>query len=450
MERQKNILIFLMNLRPSMIADVRRYEAIHGKQYRIMYLRDSRLRRPEPMPEYDLLVECDFSKPHKIAAALLPYQDELLAITCRSEANIARFAKVIPHVPYLRTPTSESLLWATDKYEMRKRFQLHAPKSTPVFTLIKHNTKKERTRVVAKVGFPMVVKPANLAASRFVSICYHEEELEKTLRTTFRKLRAAYAQDNRLEEPKVMAEEYLEGDLYSIDSYVDGRGTVYHCPMVRVVTGRQIGHDDFYNYKQTTPTALKRETVAKAEAVAEQGIQALGLRSTGAHVELMQIDDEWKIIEIGPRLGGFRDTLHQLSCDINHTMNDIAVRIPRKPVIPKKCKGYATAMKWFAEREGTITEMRGIKKIEALESFHNILVNKKIGDRAVFARNGGRSVFNLFLYNSDRSKLLADIRRVEKMVEVKVGVRNGASKTAKKTKKVAKKKVTKGTTKKNS
>ena len=428
MKRQKNIIVFVMSLPVRAIEDIRSYEKQHDKSYRLMLLRDSRIKRPETMPECDLLLECDFSKPHKIAEALLPHHDELLAITCRSDVNIGRFSKIIPHVPYLRTPTSESLLWATDKYEMRKRFRLHDPKSTPVFTLVKNNTKQERTRVVEKVGFPLVVKPANLASSRFVTICFHEEELEKALRTTFRKLRAAYARDNRLEEPKVIAEEYMEGDMYSIDSYINARGEVHHCPLVRAFTGRDIGHDDFYNYKQTTPTVLKNESIKKAEALAETALRALGLRSTSAHTELMKIDDEWKIIEVGPRLGGFRDILHGLSCDINHTMNDIAVRIPRKPVIPKKCKGYATAMKWFSDKEGVITEMKGIKKIESLESFHAITVNKKIGDRAVFARNGGRSIFNLFLFNPDRSKLLADIRRVEQMVEVKVEGRNGTKK----------------------
>jgi hypothetical protein len=38
----------------------------------------------------------------------------------------------------------------------------------------------------------------------------------------------------------------------------------------------------------------------------------------------------------------------------------------------------------------------------------------------VFARNGGRSIFNVFLYNADRSRLLADIRRLEKLVKIKV------------------------------
>ena len=78
-------------------------------------------------------------------------------------------------------------------------------------------------------------------------------------------------------------------------------------------------------------------------------------------------------------------------------------------------------MKWFADKEGKIVEMKGIKKIESLESFHSIAMNKKIGDRATFAKNGGISIFNLFLYNNDRSKLLADIRRVEQLVKIKIG-----------------------------
>ena len=222
----------------------------------------------------------------------------------------------------------------------------------------------------------------------------------------------------------------MEGDMYSIDSYVTSRGSVSHCPLVRQKTAREIGKDDFYNYLQMTPTALKSHTIARAEETTEKAIHALGLRSTVVHTELMKIDDEWKIVEVGARMGGFRHVLHTLSCDINHTLNDVLIRIPKKPVIPKKCQGYGCAIKWFADKEGKITELKGIKKIETLESFYKIEVNKKVGDRSVFARNGGRSVFNLLMYNDDRSKLLADIRRVEKLVEVKILSRKKTTKVS--------------------
>lgn len=427
----KNIIVYVMTLpdEAATIAQVRQYERQFGGPLRIMLLRDSRVAAKKDflkVPGLDIYVSCDFSKPSKIAEALLPYQDQLLAITCRSEQHMARYAAVLPHVPYLRTTTTESLKWASDKYEMRKRLRLYDKKITPKFTRVKINSKEERDRVIKKIGFPMIVKPANMAGSLFVSICYHEEDLDKTLKLMFRKLKQAYQAEHSLEEPKVVAEEFMDGDLYSIDSYVDSRGKVYHCPLVKQVTAKKIGRDDFYNYLQITPTGLKAATVARAELVAEKAVHAIGLRSSTAHTELMKIDDEWKVVEIGARVGGFRCVLHSLSCDINHALNDVLIRIPKKPQLPKKCKGYACAMKWYLAQEGVISEMKGIKKMEQLESFHSITLNKKIGDKFIFARNGGRSVFNLFLYNNDRSKLLADIRRIEKMVEIKVASKKGA------------------------
>ena len=249
----KNIILYVNNLPSTTVASIRLYEEREDKDFRIMVIRDSRQQKPASLTGYDMLLEVDFSKPQKIAEALLPYQDQFVAVSCRSDVNINRFIKVIPHVPYLRTPSTDSLRWATDKYEMRKRFRLFDAKNTPKFQCMTKNSKVERQKTIEKVGFPLVIKPTNLASSRFVSICYHEEEFEKALSMIFRKLKKAYADDKRPEEPRVIAEEYMEGDMYSIDSYVDGRGNVYHCPLVRVKTGRDIGHDDFYNYLPAYP-----------------------------------------------------------------------------------------------------------------------------------------------------------------------------------------------------
>lgn len=371
----------------------------------------------------DEVLYVDFTNDTKLASTLLPYQRDLVAVTARGEDGVNKLKHVIPHVPYLRTPTQRSLEWASDKYEMRKRMKVHAPQGTPRFTKVKDASKQERNRVIEKVGFPMIVKPANLQESMLVSICYHETELEKITKNIFRKLRKNYEKYNRVQTPTIIAEEFIDGSLYSIDSYVNSRGDTYHCPLVQVKTGKDIGHDDFYNYLQITPAKLKKTTIERAQAMADSAIHALGLRNTTTHTELLKVDDEWKIVEVGARIGGFRDLLYRLSCDIDHSLNDVRIRIPKKPVIPKKCKGFACAMKWFAEKEGQIIEMKGIKKIEELGSFHSIIMNKKVGDRAIFARNGGRSVFNLIMYNDDRSKLLADIRRVEQMVKIKVAAR---------------------------
>ena len=92
----------------------------------------------------------------------------------------------------------------------------------------------------------------------------------------------------------------------------------------------------------------------------------------------------------------------------------------KKPIILRKRKGYTAAMKWFASTEGAITSIRGIKKVEQLDSFYSIAANKKIGDKAVFSRHGGTSLFNIILTNKDRSELLADIRRIEEYLKVEI------------------------------
>ena len=421
--KERNIIAYVMNLPAGAVESIRAYEKKEKRKFRVMLICDTsnvEKKHRENYADLDIYLECDFSSPARIAEMLAPYQNELCAITCRTESYMARFIQIIPHVPYLRTPTTESLRWATDKLEMRRRFALLAKKYTPKYAIVRENTKAERTRVAEKIKFPMILKPTNLAQSLLVSICYHEDDLKQALTHAFKKIHKIYAENGRIEEPKMMVEEFMEGDMYSVDAYVNGRGTVYFCPMVKVITGKNIGHDDFYNYLHLSPTGLKKERIEHAHNAAREGIHALGLRNTTAHVELMKIDDEWKLIEIGPRVGGFRDKLHSLSCDIDHSLNDVLIRLPKKPIIPKKCKGFAATLKWYPKKEGKIVGLKGIKKCQELKSFVDIKLIKKIGDTCQFAKNGGKAVFTITLYNAERPRLLADIRRIEQLIDIQM------------------------------
>ncbi len=417
---QKNIIAYVSLIPRGTIAGIRAWGKREGKQFRVMLIRDSRIHKESAPESLDILLQCDFSKPDKIAEALLPYQGELLAISCRSESHMEWFAKVIPHVPYLRTPTISSIHWATDKLLMRRRLRVFDKKLIPAFTVVRENTKKERARIAEKIGFPLIIKPANLAQSMLVSLCFHEEEFEKTLRVAFQKIRKIYAERKYDREPTIIAEQFMDGDLYSIDAYVSGRGTVYQCPIIRVLTGRSRGRDDFSNYLHTTVHSLKKETVARAERAVETAAHALALRSTTIHAELIKLDDEWKIVEVGPRIGGYRHDLYSLAYGIDHAINDIRIRIPQKPIVPKKRKAYATVLKYYPKEEGIITELKGIKKIRELASFRDIVKLKKVGERSVFANHGGTAVFFVTLVHEERSKLLADVRRVEELIKITV------------------------------
>lgn len=367
-----------------------------------------------------IVLEADFSSHLALQKLLLPYDRRFLAVTCRAEKNIPLFKKVIPHVPYINTPTELSLEWTTDKIRMRQLLQGYDKTISPKFLVVHDASEETMERIGKRVGFPLMIKPAGLAASLLVTICYHREELEQNLKNTVKKIDQIYKKKKGRGEPQILVEEFMEGAMYSIDSYVNQRGVVYHAPLVHVKTGHSVGYDDFFGYQRTTPVNLKQHKIEAAERVAEKSIEALNLRSTNCHIELMKTEDGWKVIELGPRVGGFRHDMYKLSYGIDHSLNDILIRIPKKPILTKKVRGFTIVMQFYAHQKGRLQSLEGINKARKLESFSRIDVKKKIGDMCDFARNGDDPVFDIVLFNKSRSLLLADIRRLEKAVRIHI------------------------------
>ncbi len=367
-----------------------------------------------------VVLECDFSKEVEIQKSLLPYKNRFLAVTCRAERNIPLLKKIVPHVPYLNTPTEKSLDWTTDKIKMRQLLRGYDKSIAPKFVVAHDATKETLDRIERVVGFPLIIKPAGLAASLLVTLCYHREELETSLARVVKKIDQIYALKKGRGEPQILIEEFMEGTMYSIDTYVNQRGVTYHAPLVHVKTGRAVGFEDFFGYMRITPVSILPHKVEAARRVAEKAVEALNLRSTNCHIELMKTENGWKVIELGPRIGGFRHEMYELSYGMDHSMNDILIRIPKKPLLPKKAKGYTVVMQFYARQKGKLVSLEGVNKARKLESFSTITIKKKIGDTCDFARNGDDPVFDIVLFNKDRSRVLADVRRLETAIVIKV------------------------------
>ncbi len=367
-----------------------------------------------------VVIDGDFSSHVALQKVLKPYKHRFLAVTCRAERNVPMLKKVVPHVPYMNTPTELSLEWTTDKIRMRQLLRSYDKEISPKF-LVAHDASSETLDKIEKqVGFPLIIKPAGLAASLLVTLCYHREELEANLKNTVRKIDQIYKKKKGRGEPQILVEEFMEGAMFSIDSYVNQRGVIYHTPLVHVKTGRSVGFEDFFGYIRITPVILKPHKIEAARKVAESAIEALGLRSTTCHIELMKTEDGWKVIELGPRIGGFRHEMYELSYGMDHSLNDILIRIPKKPILTKKVKGSTAVLQFYSYQKGRLQSLEGVNKVRKLESFSRIDIKKRIGDMCDFASNGDDPVFTIVLFNPNRSRLLADIRRLEKSVQIKV------------------------------
>ncbi len=429
----RDIILFVNGVRPSTVEAIETYGKRYDKKIKILIIVDQ-LKKKTVASLNDVsgresrieVISCNLDSPVEIKKTLKPYINRLLAVSSQFENSVPALQKILPHVPYLNGPTEESLDWSTDKIQMRQLLRAHNREISPKFTVIDEYKESTIAQIEKSVGYPCVVKPAGLAASMLVTLVYYREELEEALDMTFKKIEEVYKKKMGRGRPKILVEEMMEGVMYSIDGYVNDRGNIYLCPPVHIKLGKDIGFDDFFGYMQSTPTKLRKHQIEAANHVAQEAIKALGLRSTTAHVELMKTAEGWKIIELAPRMGGYRHTLYHWSFGINHILNDILTRIPQKPVIPKKVQGYTAAFKLFARKEGKLETIRGMKVVRELESYVTLTQKKKKGDLCLYAKNGGSVVIEITLFNKERARLQADIRRMEKAVEIVVAPRRKA------------------------
>jgi hypothetical protein len=190
MDKSEKKLVLFVNSAPA--------DAVHAVQAYAKRLKrpivsavifNSQLKKTYIDKDVDFTIPCRYSSSAHIIKALKPYQSSLLAIVCRGEKHVADLARLVPFVPYLKLPTSDSLLWSTDKIAMRRCLAAYNPAISPHYTVIKNSSASSLERVERYIGFPLVVKPANLASSLLVTICFHSEELEEVLKKTFKKIK---------------------------------------------------------------------------------------------------------------------------------------------------------------------------------------------------------------------------------------------------------------------
>jgi hypothetical protein len=212
----------------------------------------------------------------------------------------------------------------------------------------------------------------------------------------------------------------MQGDMYSTDVYVSQNGTMECLPLVRVLTANEVGLPGFYGYRCIIPTGLSAAETDKAFTAARASVKALNLRSTTAHVELFHTRQGWKIIELGARIGGYREDLYREAYSIEHHYNDLANRAGMRPKITHTHLRHARAENIFADMEGVIEVIEGIEEARKLESAVYVEKHAKVGDEALFAHNGGDLLVDAILSNEDQQKLEKDVAALRKLIKIKI------------------------------
>ena len=391
----------------------------HLKQpFRIALLTTSHEKiEKEILDELDFLFRTNLLRTDLVERQLLPIKNDIAAIVSKSENMMPLYGRLTSLFPYLKNPTPRSLMIATAKVEMRKAFRKYIPKLSPRYMIVADSNKRTLDAIEQYVKFPCVVKPASLAQSQLVINCYDREELKSTLDTVISKIQLLYKQKHVEHEPKILVERLIEGELYSLDVYVNSLGFCYYTPIIEIKTGKDIGHDDFFMYSQITPSGLDPADIEQARSVIMQGIYALGLRSCTAHAEFYRTKKGFKIVEIAARTGGFRDEILDDAYGIKHHMNDILIRLGKKPDLKQRQKRYTAFLKFWPLQKGTLVSIKGFKKNSERSSVLRSKQQKKPGDQVGFSKFGHTYICSFNVIADSRSELLSNIRKIEKSLD---------------------------------
>jgi hypothetical protein len=253
-----------------------------------------------------------------------------------------------------------------------------------------------------------------------VTYVENRQQLVDTLKRTFLTMQEAYDVWIKRQKPAVLVEEFMVGDMYTVDVYVDTAGGCYYTPPVEDIVGRKVGYDDLFGYKASLPSNLDDDEVTKAQETAGRACHAVGLRSSTGHVEMMRTAAGWKIIELGPRIGGYRYELYDRAYGINHIANDILNRAGEVPHIPTEVHNYVSVFDIYAHEEGTLKAVYGVDVVEKLASFTYLRQNIFVGEPALFARNNGDVVITVMLSHPDKAQLEADVVTLEEALVLEV------------------------------
>jgi biotin carboxylase len=425
----KDIILFVNAIRPATFEALERHEAATGEHFTPIVIVDGKIQAniEERNGQQGHLkkvkrLSADFDSAGSIRSALAPYQDRIFAITSQYENSILELKKLIPYAPYLPMPTESSLDWATEKRDMRQLMRAYNPELVPAYLQVTDASRETIRAIERTMKYPVVVKPSGLEGSLLVSLANNAKELALAINRTLAEMQLSYDKWIKRQEPVLLVEEFMQGRMYSIDVYVSASDECRFTPPVRIVTGRQVGFEDFFGYIQFAPARLNADEIKLANRAAAESCRALGLRSVTAHVELMRTPTGWKIIELGPRIGGFRHEIYTLSYGLNHIMNDILNRGGREPIIPKRAVSHAAYVKVHAPEEGILNSIHGLNEVKSLRSFKQANQLYQIGEAVSFAKNGADPVITFVMAHKSKRQYDADIRRLEQVLRFDVNV----------------------------
>lgn len=382
--------------------------------YEIALLRDNNCPVPAPDPnDVGFVASVDFStsQPDELIQVLAGWRERTILLTT-IETSVHDHARLTQKYGY-PGPTPEAASIALDKFRMRERFARKLPPANTVQFAEINNLDELRT-FANRVEFPIVLKPANLFGSMFVSLCRDEHALVEAYQRDCPEVRRLLDKLGKTKTPaKMQAEEFITGRCVSVDVVVSRDGTPYCSPIVDIWTNMDFDQVGFAHIARLVPSSLSTEQQGEAFALAESSVRAIGLANCIAHVEIVVGDNGPKLLEVAARVGGGRNALMERAFGISLIEQYARVLEGHDPEIVHVLSNSVAVISPFPLKAGNYLGSPGIERVKRnCAGLEAVNVRAKVGERVGPAHEGFLPPSSITLTSEARFELETTVRSI--------------------------------------
>lgn len=265
---------------------------------------------------------------------------------------------------------------ALNKYFARERMRA-AGIDVPRFRLISVGAEaRAMSREVAKeVGYPAVLKPLAMAASRGVVRVNSPEEFEHAFERVVALVREVPSAHDEIANRHILAEAYVPGDEVAVEGIVE-RGVFHLFTIFDKVDPLEGPY--FPETMYVTPSRHGSGIQARIEQVTRDTIAAVGLDHGPVHVEL-RIDGERVVpIEAHARsIGGYCSKVLRFEGD--RSLEEIIILQALGLIGTVPAREHKAAGVWMmqAPRGGRFVEMRGVSAATSVRHIDEVIVSAR-------------------------------------------------------------------------
>ena len=304
--------------------------------------------------------------------------------------------------------SSASARLCLDKSLMRERFQERIGAGAAArFHVVASET--ELMRHADKLGYPVFLQPSNVSASMWSTRNETREMLLHNYRAMQSEVPQYYARlGQHGKKLIVVISEYLEGDNKSIDCLVDSGGHVYTTPTIDVLTGRDVGIDDFHHFARVVPSQMSATEEKKLEQLAVAGVQALDMKTSAAHVEFIGS----RLGEIGARPGGNRPRILELAFGIDLLYAYYRILRNESPHLHRQRERAAAIVTPFPPANGVLKAIQYLDRLPNLPGYLYHEVRAQPGQMVGLARSGYRAPLYIELVSADAGEIRESVDQI--------------------------------------